>query len=128
MAIIRQILQNVPLQEAGRKEKTMATAGLRTCKWCGRRFDNDTAYMSVKSTGYCSEKCHQAGHAADAARISGGSSRASSGADIDSLVRFFKLIGIVFVALAAVFTVLCYKFPKFLAQKNKKFLYAYIIT
>ncbi|MDR0721567.1 MAG: hypothetical protein LBF75_02060 [Treponema sp.] len=41
--------------------------------------------------------------------------------------RALRLIGIAFMALVAVFTVLCYKFPKFLKGKNKKLLYAYII-
>jgi hypothetical protein len=40
--------------------------------------------------------------------------------------RALKLIGVVFIALTAVFAMLFYTFPKFLKGKNKKFLYAYI--
>jgi len=50
------------------------------------------------------------------------------GGGAGSLLTVLKLVGIVFVALVTVITVLCYKFPKFLKEKNKKFLYAYIIT
>jgi hypothetical protein len=90
-----------------------------TCKWCGKSFDKTAG---ARSTAYCSAKCEQAALAAK------DSSSSYQGKDIDSLVRVLKLLGIVFIAIVAVFTALCYKFPKFLAQKNKKFLYAYIIA
>jgi hypothetical protein len=115
MAIIRQILRNVPPREAGRKEKTMAR---KACRVCGKEFD-DSLYRgpgNVGGKGYCSTKCMQEGEAAG---------RAESAANF---ARIIKLIGIVFVALVTLFTLLCYKFPKFLAKKSKKFLYAYIIA
>jgi hypothetical protein len=38
-------------------------AAMRTCNWCGRRFDNATAGQR-SNTGYCSEKCVVAARAA----------------------------------------------------------------
>jgi hypothetical protein len=99
----------------------------KTCKWCGRTYVGGEIGPGVGSgydyVSYCSRKCEAAAKGAG-----GSSSSGSSGGGSDSLVRILKLIGIVFAALAVVFTVLCYKFPKFLKGKNKKFLYAYIIA
>jgi hypothetical protein len=66
----------------------------------------------------------QAGRAADANKYSKYSSGSSSARDFGRVIR---LLGVGFMALATLFTVLCYRFPKFLKEKNKKLLYAYII-
>jgi hypothetical protein len=96
---------------------------LSTCNWCGKRFDNSLAGHR-KSTAYCSNKCYEA------SKASGSSSSLGpvSGGDMGSLIRSLKYIGIALIAVAGFITILCYKFPKFLYEKNKKFLYAYIIT
>jgi hypothetical protein len=90
----------------------------RACRLCGKEFD-DSLYRgpgNVGGKGYCSTKCMQQGEAAG---------RAES---VENLGRAFRLVGIAFIALATVLTAVFYAFPKFLMKKNKKFLYAYIIT
>jgi hypothetical protein len=103
-------------------------ADIRTCKECGRRYDSSTS-RTIKTSGtYCSEGCERKGLAAAKSSSSRGPVGATTPIDSDSLWRALRLIGIAFVALVTVIVVLCYKFPKFLKEKNKKFLYAYIIA
>jgi hypothetical protein len=71
---------------------------------------------------YCSEGCRRKGRAAKQAAQTAGFAESS-----ENIGRAIKLVGIALIFLVTLFVVLCYKFPKFLAQKNKKFLYAYII-
>jgi hypothetical protein len=95
-------------------------ANIITCPECGRMFDwsnGSTGQGGV--TRYCSDGCKRKGDAAKA------TSQAES---VERMGRALKLIGIILVALVGLITILCYKFPKFLKEKNKKFLYAYIIT
>jgi hypothetical protein len=89
----------------------------RKCYECGRMYDGNIASGGKYDHGkYCSAKCARAGEAV---------ARAESA---ENTARLMRLIGIALMAIAALFTVLCYKFPKFLKGKNKKLLYAYIIT
>jgi hypothetical protein len=101
-------------------------ADMMRCRECGRMYDS-----SIKTGGtinphiFCSAKCERDAQAAK--RASSSSSAASAGESIGSLVRFFKIIGVVLVALGTALTMVFYVFPKFLKGKNIKFLYAYII-
>lgn len=95
-----------------------------TCRWCGRQYD--ASHNNIP--GYCSNKCKEAAKKAKESSSGGGSSSGYSGADSDSLIRGLKLIGIALMAVVTVLTAVFYVFPKFLKGKNKKFLYAYIIT
>jgi hypothetical protein len=83
---------------------------MRTCQWCGSRFDNATAGQR-SSTGYCSEKCVVAARGAGKGPMRGSP---------ENMARTIRLIGIVFTALTALITLLCYKFPKFLMKKKIK--------
>jgi len=96
-----------------------------TCKWCGRTYD--VQHCADGSNAYCSNKCYEAAKSAKGSS-SGGVKLGPNGTDAASLGRVLKLVGMVFVALFAVITVLCYTFPKFLKSKSKKLLYAYIIV
>jgi len=92
---------------------------MATCRECGRTFEPFRGLGGDGAGGgsyYCSAGCKRKGEAAK---------NAESAAN---MARLFRMIGIIFIALATVITALCYKFPKFLKEKNKKFLYAYIIT
>jgi hypothetical protein len=99
-------------------------ASIITCRECGRTFEFG---KGGGGTDYCSAGCRRKSEAAKQT-TRGSSSSGYSGGGAGSLLTVLKLVGIVFVALMTVITVLCYKFPKFLKEKNKKFLYAYIIT
>jgi hypothetical protein len=88
------------------------------CRECGREIVKP---FSDGPNLYCSDGCRRKGKAAKQAAQTAGLAEQSA-----NLGRVLKLVGIVFVALVAVLTMLFYKFPKFLAGKNKKFLYAYI--
>jgi hypothetical protein len=92
---------------------------MKKCPECGRTFDMGMGFFSDGPNIYCSDGCRRKAKAAKAARS------AESAADS---ARAMKLIGIALMVLVTLITALFYAFPKFLAQKNKKFLYAYIIT
>jgi hypothetical protein len=105
-------------------------ASMRRCIECGRTYASISGTVAAGHTRtdlYCSAKCQRAAEAAKGSSSSG-PIPAGSSSDIGSLMRVLKVVGIVFIALVTVVTVLCYKFPKFLKEKNKKYLYAYIIT
>ena len=93
------------------------------CKWCGRIFDRNT---SGRSDFYCSEKCAQAGKAGKVAKDATGEAAAKE--QIATIGRILKFLGIAIIAVGTLFVLMFYKFPKFLKEKNKKLLYAYIIT
>jgi hypothetical protein len=77
------------------KEKTMAD--MRTCQWCGRRFDNVTAGRR-SHTGYCSEKCVIAARSAGQGSLRGASfSRGSSGSNIGGVILAIPIIGILII-------------------------------
>jgi hypothetical protein len=94
-------------------------ANLGTCKECGRTINKP---FPDGPDLYCSDGCRRKARAAKQAAQTAGFAESS-----ENIGRAIKLVGIALIALATLLVVLCYKFPKFLAQKNKKFLYAYII-
>ena len=90
------------------------------CRECGREI------VKPFSTGaylYCSDGCRRKGNAAKEATQKAAIAESSA-----NMGRALKLIGIAFVALVGLFTVLCYTFPKFLKGKSKPLFIAYIIT
>ncbi|WP_461255063.1 hypothetical protein [Treponema sp. R80B11-R83G3] len=94
------------------------------CPECGRTFHH--LHHAAGNTAYCSDGCYRKAKAANKAKEAETAEAASR--SIANIGYLLKLIGIVFVALVVAITFLFYKFPKFLYGKNKKFLYAYIIT
>lgn len=104
-------------------------ADIRTCKYCGRRYDNSTARVQGSSGIYCSTKCAVAAGAPGTGKGwgpigHGGALNAESWASVG---RGLKYIGIALAALVSACVLVFYKFPKSLKQKSIKLFYAYII-
>jgi hypothetical protein len=127
---------NTSCQASPNKKHVLLSDGIH-CVFCGGVTKSGGSVLSVgggTNCPYSPSRRHQL--SGDASPVSNSSSSSSSnssssgysGGGAGSLLTVLKLVGIVFVALVTVITVLCYKFPKFLKEKNKKFLYAYIIT
>jgi len=99
---------------------------MKTCIWCGRNYElrgGSVAAGHTRTDLYCSAKCQLAAQEGKKA-----AKAAQSAETAKHMEGMLKLIGIIFIALVGLFTILCYKFPKFLKEKNKKLLYAYIIA
>jgi len=90
----------------------MADISIRTCKWCGSRFDHSLTRGLSSSGMYCSKKCEMA------AKASGGSSSAESAANME---RAFKLIGIALMRWRDLLQYFVIHFQNFYIEKIKSF-------